>query len=560
MQDVKDLVRLYEQAKTMRQPYEEDWKNAAKYCLPRHYGLWQSSGSASQGSGVNAAQQARVLSVDTTGARALPKYTAILNRLLTPQKQRWHVLGASDKNLMKIKAVRNYFEETTDLLFRSRYHPRARFSTAQSESYTSLGLYGNGVKYIGKRPASVRDPKRGLHYRSVAMRNVYFLLDAYEEVDTVFRDMYMNARQVKNYFVNAGFTEDKLPKCIKMELEKPTPSETDTFLIIHCVRPALDYDPKAMNAKRFPFASVYVCHKEQAYVGEREGFSSMPYITARTFTEPNDAYGYSPAVQALPALGSASAMKRTHLKQGQKAVEPVLLAHDDRIMNGRMDLRPSAVNFGAIDSQGRRLVQTLETGNFQIAEKMLDEERKDIEDSFFVSLFQILQETPEMTATEVVERVAEKTALIAPTMERLQAEDLGPTIEREITLHAELEMLPEMPPELLEAQGEYEVVYTSPLAKSMQAEEVSGFMRSVEFALNVSQATQNPEPLDHFDFDTAIPEIAYVQAVPARWLKDIESMKAAREGRGQKAEQQSMVDAAPALANVASTMMKAGKK
>jgi hypothetical protein len=552
------VIQMYETAKTLRQPYEADWRKAAGYCLPRHYGSWKVSGESTNGA--QAAAIAREIAVDTTGARALPKYTAILNRLLTPQKQRWHVLGASDASLMRKLPVRNYFEEMTNLLFRLRYHPRARFSTAQSESYTSVGLYGNGIKFIAQRSASLRDPMRGLHYRSVAMRNIYLLQNSLEEVDTVFRDIWMNARQIKEYFVSADYSEDSLPELVRAELDKPAPDEAKKFHIVHAVMPSIDYDEKAMNAKRFPFAAVHIFMAGQVYIGERQGFSSLPYIVARTFTDPNDPYGYSPAVQALPSLGSASAMKRTHLKQGQKAVEPVLLAFDDRIMNGRIDLRPSAVNFGGVDAQGRQLIRALETGNFQVAEKLLEEERRNIEDSFFVTLFQILQETPEMTATEVMEKAAEKTALIAPTMERLQSEDLGPTIEREIQILADLRLLPEMPPELVEAQGEYDVTYTSPLARSMQAEEVSGFMRTVEFALNVAQATQKPDTLDHFDFDSAIPEIAYAQAVPSRWLKSIESMQEARAGREQQTEQQSLVDAAPALANVASTMVKQGRK
>ncbi|MFN3612598.1 portal protein, partial [Tepidimonas sp.] len=292
------------------------------------------------------------------------------------------------------------------------------------------------------------------------------------------------------------------------------------------------------------------------YVGDEPGYRSFPYQSPRTFTESGDAYGYSPAMQAMPALGSVSAIKKTTLKSGQKAVDPPYLSHDS-VTEG-LDIRPGANNPGTVDGQGRMLVRRMETGNFQVAENMLADERKDIEDSFFVTLFQILTETPEMTATEVMERVAEKAALLAPTMGKLQTEYLGPTITREIDVLFEMGYpgLPEVPPELVEAQGEYEIVYTSPLAKGMYAEEVSGFFRLTEAATQAAQATGKPELLDFFDFETAIPEIGSRMSVPTRWMNDIKKVQALRGQREQQIQQQQIVDSAPALASVATAAMK----
>lgn len=232
---------------------------------------------------------------------------------------------------------------------------------------------------------------------------------------------------------------------------------------VHVCRLRMDHDPGSLDVKRHPVSASWICVPDKAYVGDEEGYQSMPYLTPRTFTEPGDPYGYSPAMQALAAMGTASSIKKTVLKQGQKAVDPVLLTHDDGVMNGRVDLRPGATNPGGVDKQGRVLVHTLPTGDFRVSEKLLADERADINNSFFVNLFQMLMETPEMTATEVMERVAEKSALIAPTMGRLQTEFAAPCIAREIEVLTELGLMPEVPQELIEADGEYEIIYTSPL-------------------------------------------------------------------------------------------------
>lgn len=552
--DARDMVKRYEDAKSVRSPHENDWRMASAYCLPRHFNAWQTNGPT--GYNGNGAAAARRFAFDNTGVRALPKYVSILTRLCTPTSQRWHKLSATNADLMKIRSVKVYFDSLTELLFKLRYDTKARFQQSISEVYASLGVYGTGPLYVGQRTRKPLDKKGGLLYKACPLRDVFILCDDEGSVDTVFRRFWLTARQFRQKFADI----ETAPSPVKAELDNPNPSDSKYFEFVHVVHPRSDYDPNAIDVRRHPVVGSYICVEAQQYVGEEEGYRSFPYLTPRTFTEADDAYGYSPAMQALPALGSVSTIKKTILKQGQKAVDPVILAHDDGVMNGGMDLRPGAVNYGAIDAQGRKLVDALPPGNFAVGEKLLQDERDDINDSFFVKLFEILVDKPDMTATEVIERSADKASLLAPTMGRLQTELLGPDIEREIDVLDELGLLRglEMPPELVEAQGEYDVVYTSPLAKGMYAEEVSGFNRTVEVAIQLAQATGNPEPLDHFDFDVAIPELADRMSSPARWMRDEKAVAAVRASRAQAQQQQQVMDNMPAMASVAKTAADAG--
>lgn len=549
-QQPDDVIRLYEQAKSIRSPHENDWRMASAYVLPSHYSAWQTEGPAAYHQKNSAARR---VAYDTTGARSLPKYVSILERLATPAGQKWHGLTPSDPSLRVKPRVRKYFDELSNLLFKYRYNPRARFRVSTNEVYTSMGVYGNGPIYIGERAPSASNPVRGFKYVACPLRDVFMLVDDDGELYAVFRRFWLNVRQFKSKFPDAP-----IPTQMKTEASKPQPNENTYFEFVHYVTPRDDYDPEAIDTRRHPIVGSYICVKSKEYIGDETGYRSMPYKVPRTATVAGDPYGYSPAVMALAALGGASAMKKTNLKQGNKAVDPVLLAHDDNILNGEVDLRPGAVNYGGVDKQGRALIQPLRGGDFRVAEALLQDERRDIEDSFFVTLFQILTDTPEMTATEVMERVAEKASLLSPTMGRLQSELLGPLIEREIDLLSEMGVLPDMPPELVEAQGEYEIVYTSPLAKSMYAEEVSGFMRAVEMALNIANATQDMSQLDHFNFEDAIPEISDYMAVPARWMNDRDTVAGKRDQRQAQQEQQQLLQSAPALASAAKTAAEMG--
>lgn len=546
----QDMKRMYEEAKSIRALWEPDWRMCSAYCLPRHYSAWQVEGPASLSPQM---QAARRFAFDATGSRAVPKFQAILQRIATPDGHRWHKVQSSNPYLNKQYRVRMYYDDLTTLLFRLRYDPAAMFTQCVGEMYTGLGVYGNAPVRITWRRPNWQSKTGGLLYKAMPLRDVFVLMDADGNLSVFFVRMWLNARQFVKKFPGV-----QPPKSIAAELMKPIPSETTFFEIVHVVHERTDYYPDALNTKRHPICSSYLSVQDGEYIGAEGGFVSYPYLMPRTATEPGDTYGYSPAMQAMPALGSVNAMKRTLLKQGQKAVDPPLLAHDDGVLSGRMGQTPGFVMWGGINAQGQKLVQPLEMGDFRVGEALLTDERNDINDAFMVTLFQILMETPEMTATEVIERLAEKAALAAPTMGRLQSGFLGPEIDRDIRLVAENApwMLPEMPPELVEAEGEYTTIYTSPLAKGLTAEEDSGFFRMVEGSINVANATGDPSALDYYDFDTAIPEIADHMSVPARWMRSDDDVAAMREDRAKQAATQTAVQAAPAVASVAATMQR----
>lgn len=540
----EEEIQRYREAQNLRRPHEPDWRMSAAYCLPRHYSAWTTDGPiVSPG---NSASQTRRLNFDSTGVLALPKYMAVLERLITPHGTKWHGLAPQDKNLARSYRVRKFFDELNDLLFQYRYEAKANFRQSSAEMYASIGAYGLGPIYIGKRKSKLFGAQSKLFYKACHMRDVYVLVDAEGEVDTVYRRMYINKRQFKD-----RYPDEPMPKSLERGGAKDTEDDKKEFFEV--VRAREDYDGSAIDEKRLPLVSRMVAVDDKHYVGKESGYQSMPYLTPRTFTEAEDAYGFSPALQALAAMGTASSIKKTVLKQGQKAVDPVLLTHDDGVMNGRMNLRPGAQNPGGLDRQGRLMVQPLPMGNFTVSEKLLEDERRDINDSFFVTLFQILIDTPEMTATEVMERTAEKAALLSPTMGRLQSEFAGPCIGREIEVLAEAGLLPEVPEELIEAEGEYEIVYTSPMAKAMYAEEVSGYMRAVEFAMNIAQHTQDPSMLDHFNFSVSIPEIADRMAAPTRWMHNENEREAVAEARAQAQQQQQILQNAAPIAGALRT-------
>ena len=259
----------------------------------------------------------------------------------------------------------------------------------------------------------------------------------------------------------------------------------------------------------------------------------------------------------LPSLKTLNAEKVVFLKAGHRAATPVYLTADDGLLDTQ--LIPDFINKGGVSADGKPLVQPLMPGNIQISKEMMMDEGSIIKDMFLVSLFQILTQTPQMSATEVIERTNEKGIMLAPTVGR-QVEALGTEIHRELDLLMRLNKLQQMPPELLEAEGEYDVVYTSPLAKAMRSQEAAGFMRSVEWTKEIVAVTQDPSPLDRYDFDVAVPEIANINNVPESWMADDKKVALKRQLRAQTLQRQQAIQEMPAKAAMIKAVATAKEK
>ena len=476
---------------------------------------------------------------DSTASIAAGRFSAVMESMLTPRSQFWSHLTVHDDALFKIRRVKEYLDNVNRRLFRYRYSPQANFAGQNHMVYMSLGILGTAALFIDKLSGGP-----GLRYRNIPLGELYFEENHQGMINSAWRRFNLTARQAVNQFGIDGVSDD-----IKTAFEgKTAHKKVEPFWFLHVVKPRLEFDPRRVDALGMPWASVYVSMKEKKIVTE-SGYASFPYSISRYTQGPGEVYGRSPAMNVLPAINTLNEEKRTLLKQGQRSVDPVLLLHDDNMLDS-FSLRSDSLNYGAVTAEGKPLVHVLPTGNIAVGEELMAIEMKQINDEFLVSLFEILVETPTMTATEVIERVREKGVLLSPTMGRQQSEYLGPLIERELDLLARQQLLPEMPDELREAGGEVDIVYDSPLSRAQRAEEAAGLMRTVETVMAVATTMQNPAPMDHFNWDVIVPEIAEIQAVPPKWLNTQDQIQAIREGRVQQQKQEQAIQAGPAAAGL----------
>jgi len=519
----EDIISRYARAVTDRGTLDSHLEEIAKRLLPNYSGTFTRDNLLTPG-----AKKTEDM-IDATAALALGRMASALESMLTPRNSRWHGLQPSDTILQKDRTVREWFEGLTDILFQYRYAPRANFASQKRADYLALSAFGTGSLYIDH--PTERD-EVGLRYKYIHLGEIHFLENHQGMIDTALRKFCLTARQALQ-----RFDKEKLPKELTDDAEK-TERTDKKYWFIHCIKPRSEadgYDPNRKDGKGFKFIDFYIEQKSHLIVDEG-GHNVFPYSISRYDVAPGEIYGRSPAMMALPSIKLLNEQKKVFLKQGHRTSDPVLLSFDDGIVD-TFSLRPGAMNAGGVSAEGKLLVQTLPTGNLAITKEMMQEEREIINDFFLISLFQILIDSPQMTATEVLERAREKGALLSPTMGRQQSEALGPQIEREIDLLVTQRLVPPMPPALVEAQGDYIVEYTSPLSRAQKAEEPAGLFRVVDWLTQQINLTGNPEPLDWIDWDGAMPEVLTLQAVPLRWQKTLSQVLALRKQRAEQAQQ-----------------------
>lgn len=535
-----EILREQEAAASMRGHYESVWEQIARRVLPAYVGHFAGHNHTQVIPGTQKIDEM----VDSTAALALTRFAAAMESMLTPRNSRWHYLEPSDPYLKKDRDVRLYFEEVNRILFEHRYAPLANFASQKHEDYMMLGAFGSGCMFIDALRSRF---EKGLRYRAVHIGQMFFVENHQGIIDKAFRKFPLTARQAVQQF-----PPETLPPIILQHANTGANSNKE-YWFVHRVQPRADFDPGRLDDKGMMFESHYVSvtGKKPLTAG---GYFTFPYSISRYVTGPMETYGRSPAMLALPSIKTLNEEKKTVLKAGHRTADPVLLAYDDGVLDN-FSMRPGVINPGGVTADGKPLVHALPVGNVGIGKDLMDDEKLVINDHFLVTLFQILVETPQMTATEVIERAREKGALLSPTMGRQQSESLGPLISRELDVLAQQRILPPMPPALLEARGKYTTRYDSPLSRMARAEEAAGLMRVVDWTKEVIAITGDPAPLDHYDWDTIIPELSDIQAVPVRWRNSMQKITAMREERAKQQQTQQMIEAAPAMSNMVKTMM-----
>jgi hypothetical protein len=531
--DANTLLKHQEQLESNRSNFTSWWQDIAQRVLPSH-AVFESEDDQGR------KRSERMF--DPTASTCNDRFAAVMDDLHTPRTQRWHGLMPYDDELGDDQESKAYLERLTNLLFAIRYRPRANFAGQQHQTYLSVGAFGNSTLFIDEEVGV------GPRYQHIHTRESFWAENHQGVIDTHYRKFKLEARQAMQRFGKA------LPKRIA---DAATDKPFDKFEFLHCVKPNEERAARRLDYRGMPWSSFYVAYEGKTML-ESSGFTSWPFGIGRYMLAPGEVYARSPAMTAWPAILTLNEEKKTVLRAGQLGVHPPVLLSEEGAL-GEFNMRSSALNYGLLTDQGEPLAKPFVTGgDVPLGLELMGLEKLGIEDAFLTTIFKVLIENPQMTATQVLEIAQERAVLLAPVMGRQHSENLGPMISREIDILSRNSryawILDEMPEQLRESEEQYRIEYRSPLARAMRAQDGVAILRTFEAA--PTAISLDPNAAFVLDVPESLRTLAEINGVPAKLVRD---SKMVAQLAADAAEQQATREAVEAAPSVSDATLNAAK-
>ena len=503
-QEAAPLLKRFDSLKSRRDNWDTHYQELADYMLPRKADIVK---KRSRG------EKRMELIYDGTALQSIDLMAAFLHGMLTSGASPWFHLDVKNEQLNRDDDVREWLQDTSMRMMQA--FQRSNFETEIHEAYVDLVVFGTACMFTEMDRDKLRFSTRHIS-------EYYVSEDQYGMVNTVFRMYKSTAAQAVERF---GF--DNVGTFIQKTFEKRPDEEIE---ILHAVLPRLSRDVTKRDNLNMPFMSVYVCKNTGMIISEG-GFEELPYVVPRFLKATGEVMGRSPAMTALPDVKMLNLMSKTIIQAAQKQIDPPLLVPDDGFLLP-IRTQPGGLNF--FRSGTRETITPLNTGaNIPIGLNMEEQRRAAIRQAFYVD--QILTAgSPQMTATEVIQRQEERMRVIGPVLGRLMNELLRPLIDRVFALMLRNDMLA-TPPEVLQGM-DIDIEYVSPLARAQKSSSLNNTMRALEILLPLSQSL----PVgDHIDPDGLVQHVTDALGVPKTTLKSQREVDETRQARAQ-AEQEAM--------------------
>lgn len=481
--------------------------------------------------------------LDSTAEDAIGTLSSGMVSGLTSPSRPWFRLGLPDPTLMEIGEVKYWLDDTQN---------RMLDVFAKSNVYGGLATIYEEVATFGTACGFLEDdPEDIIRMRVYTIGEYYLGTGPDGRVNAFYRRFWMTVGQLVKEF---GFEN-----CTAQVQKMFSNNQPDTWVRVNFLIEENDKRiAKYKDFKNMMFRSVYwedgATMDSYLRIG---GYEEMPVLTPRWATTTTaDAYGRSPGWKMLGDVKMLQRLQRAKLIAIDKVSNPPVQV--DASVQGEANMMPGGItrfssqlpNAGVKPAyQVNPDLNALEA-TIQRAQESI--KRKSFSDLFLMMIDAERSGTP-ITATEVMERQAEKLSVLGPVLERLESELLNPLIDRTFSIMFRRGLI--MPPPREIAGMDLKVQYVSVLAQAQKMTGSTAMRQVLDYAANLANVqvgNQEAPVLDNVDFDVNLQEYAQMLGVPAKTMKSPEMIAQIRKIRQQAQEkaqkQQEAMAASQAMA------------
>jgi hypothetical protein len=503
------------------------WGQLATYYIPRRYRWLVTPNQMNRGSPINGAI------IDSTGTIAARTLASGMMSGITSPTRPWFKLRIPGVNPEdEVNPINIWLADCTRRMM--RVFQESNFYNAIAVLYLDLAVFGTAPMLI------YEDFENVIQCYNPCAGEYYVWNDDKLRVGGIAREMTMTISQMVQKFGLEACSKE-----VQTAFRQGGASLVRERKIIHFIKS--NSEGKKFN-KAYTF---YECYFEQGAPGDGpeylllRPFHEQPFVVPRWETSGNDAYGRSVAMDGLGDVKQLQQETKAKAQAIDKLARPPMVA-DIELKNKPASTLPGGTTFVS-KKDGVGFKPAYENFRPPIQEMMSDlqEVRQRIKDIFFNDLFLMISQLETVrTATEIDARREEKLVMLGPVLERFQTEGLDPVIDRTFAICARAGVFLPAPPEVSGAPIEIE--YVSMLAEAQRAANSTGMERFLAQLGNVGAI--HPDALDIPNWDRMLTRYALVLGNEPSDLKTADELAQLRAAKARAAQQQSMVEAAPALA------------
>jgi len=456
MDDCRSMYKRYTDAKGNWATWRSIYDEAYAFAIPER-DPWPED--------VEEGRRKNIQVYDITAVNSTRRLVSKLHSSLTPPGQQWFVLEAGDniENQVDRKQLNMYLQTFTDIIFQALNE--SNFDIAINELYQDLCI-GTGSLMIMESD----DKRQPMKFKSVAVNVIYPEADAYDEIETVWRDFnQIYIRDIKRLWPKAV-----VPQELEQRLEADINAKVDLV------------EGVVYDCDKGDFRIVVMEQERGDYIMDLRSVSS-PWVVARWSKCSNEIGGRGPIIEALPTIRSLNVLVEEIMRNVALSTSPPWLAASDGVFNPYLfNIEPNKVIPISRQSMGELPLQRLDVSsdvnldNFEV-----NDMRMQIKDALFDNPIRPVN-APEQTATEVMIRQQQFMEEIGPAFGRLSVELLPKIINRVIFI---LQKKGYLPTDLKVDNKNIQIRYQSPLTRSASLQKIQNLQNYVA----IMQPIMGPE-------------------------------------------------------------------
>ena len=521
--------------KKVRTPYEEEWREIARYAQPSRSRFLQAEAS-------RIFKRSNKAVYNSHGILSFRTLAGGMTSGLSSPSRPWFRLKPYDSDLEGDNSIAEWLAECERRMY--AFLAGTNFYTSIRSGYAELGMFGTSACVM------VDHDQVGAVCHQLTAGEYWIGCGDRAEPDTLYRRVPLTVSQMVQMFPWERLST-RVQNCYQNSQYE------EVCQVIHAIEPNDGRDVTKIDGPNKPWRSFYWDTEDGDKVNgylRLSGMEEQAFWAPRWEVTGGDAYGTCPGHDSLPD------MRELQIQTKRKTEATAFMVKPEKIAPAAVKLTGQAGNVvAASESDAKAVGVPFQVPYQSIQAIMQDMERcsNAVDRLTYADLFMAItnmQGVQPRNIEEIASRNEEKLTQLGPVIERVNTEQLEVVIDRTWGIMSRKGMFPPAP-ESLQGQA-VKVDFVSVLAQMQRMVGLGQIEKS--FAFVQAAMGVDPSAADKIDMDVMIDEYLDRAGAPPKILRGEQEVKQLREARAQQqqmAQLASMMPAAKdgteALANVA---------